>query len=62
MNNPLVTTIIENKIKISSMKITQRPDDRPNLAAPLTPLASPYLGFKNTPSYSLPVTYFATCE
>ena len=32
----------------------------PSLAAPLTPLASPYFGFKKTPSYSLPITYFFT--
>ena len=32
----------------------------PNLAAPRTPLASPYFGFKNTPSYSLPITNFLT--
>ena len=35
---------------------------RPNLAAPLTPLASPYLGFKKTPSYSLPITNFLTID
>ena len=47
---------IENSAVISTEKL----DDLPNLAAPLTPLASPYLGFKNIPSYSFPVTYFET--
>jgi len=34
----------------------------PSLAAPLTPLASPYLGFKKTPSYSFPTTNFVTID